>query len=162
LNFIDDSVAPLPQPTFGPRGRTRRSAILIKEHTPLRKIILLLIAVSVCVVIAIAQEAQPQPQQQAPAPPHQRIRLSAEVLQGRLEHKVKPKYPDEAKQAHLKGTVRLRVLVGEDGSVKEAKPIDGDPVLAKAATDAVLQWRYRPFTLDGRPIQMEGEVDVKF
>lgn len=128
----------------------------------MRKIILLLIAVSVCVVIAIAQEAQPQPQQQAPAPPHQRIRLSAEVLQGRLEHKVKPKYPDEAKQAHLKGTVRLRVLVGEDGSVKEAKPIDGDPVLAKAATDAVLQWRYRPFTLDGRPIQMEGEVDVKF
>jgi TonB family protein len=127
----------------------------------LRKIILLLIAVSACVVIATAQEAQPQPQQQAPVQ-HQRIRLGREVLERMLEHKVKPKYPDEAKQAHLKGTVRLQVVVGEDGSVKEAKPIEGDPVLAKAASDAVLQWRYRPCRIDSRPVQMEGEVDVKF
>jgi TonB family protein len=127
----------------------------------LRKIILL-IAVSVCVVIAIAQEAQPQPQQQQAPVRHERIRLSSEALERMLKHKVKPKYPDEAKQAHLKGTVRLQVVVGEDGSVKEAKPIEGDPVLAKAATDAVLQWRYRPCSIDSRPVQMEGEVDVKF
>jgi TonB family protein len=91
-----------------------------------------------------------------------RIRIGGQALQRRLVQKVKPEYPNEARGAHLKGTVRLRVLIGEDGRVKETSPIEGDPVLTRAATDAVRRWKYRPLRIDGEPLEVESEISVKF
>jgi len=74
----------------------------------------------------------------------------------------RPKYPPEAVKAGVQGMVRLEAVVGKDGSVKKLKVSSGDPVLAKAATDAVSRWRYKPIVLDGTPVEMETEIDVNF
>ena len=113
---------------------------------------------------AVSQEPQqnsPQSQEPAPVMP-KRIRIGGQALQRRLVQKVKPEYPNEARGAHLKGTVRLRVLIGEDGRVKETSPIEGDPALTRAATDAVRRWKYRPLRIDGEPLEVESEISVKF
>jgi TonB family protein len=114
--------------------------------------------------VAVSQEPQQnssQSEERAPAKP-KRIRIGEQALQRRLVHRVKPKYPEEARRAHLKGAVRLRVLIGEDGHVKEAWPVEGDPVLGRAATDAVRLWEYQPVRLNGEPVQVESEISVKF
>jgi protein TonB len=73
-----------------------------------------------------------------------------------------PKYPPEAVKAGVQGMVRLEAIVGEDGSVKKLKVVSGDPVLAKAATNAVSRWRYKPTVLDGMPVEIETEIFVNF
>ena len=108
-----------------------------------------------------AQSAAAHTEQQT-APKPKRIRVGGEVMQRGLVYKVTPKYPDEAKKAHLEGTVRLRIFIGEDGNVKEAQTIEGNSVLAEAAIAAVQQFRYKPTTLNGDPVEVETEVDVTF
>jgi TonB family protein len=79
-----------------------------------------------------------------------------------LLERVEPEYPDDARQQHIEGPVVLRALVGTDGAVKELKVISGDPVLIKAAQDAVRQWRFKPHRLKGRPVEFETQITVKF
>lgn len=79
----------------------------------------------------------------------------------KLIKKVAPVYPPESASQHVTGTVRFMLVVGADGVVYNPRPISGeglsdDPSLIQAARDAVLQWRYQPATLDGKPIQIEG------
>jgi periplasmic protein TonB len=79
-----------------------------------------------------------------------------------LVHKVKPEYPKSAKKAGIRGTVRLQIIVDRDGRVIEVKPLEGDPQLAQAASDAVRQWRYKPVTLNGVPVQVDTQVLLDF
>jgi periplasmic protein TonB len=79
-----------------------------------------------------------------------------------LVHMVKPKYPKSAKKAGIKGTVRLHIIVDQDGHVIEVKPLEGDPQLAQAASDAVRQWRYKPLTLNQVPVQVDTQIEVEF
>jgi periplasmic protein TonB len=79
-----------------------------------------------------------------------------------LVHKVMPKYPESARKAGIKGTVRLQIIVDRDGSVIEVKPLEGDPELAQAAGDAVRQWRYKPVKLNGVPVQVDTRVGLTF
>jgi protein TonB len=64
--------------------------------------------------------------------------------------------------AHTEGAVTLHVIIGTDGSVKEVTPTGGHPLLVPAAVVAVRQWRYRPFLLDGDPIEVDTTVSVDF
>jgi protein TonB len=57
---------------------------------------------------------------------------------------------------------RLEAIVGTDGLVKKLTVMSGDPVLVKAATDAVSRWRYKPTVLNGTPVEVETEIDVNF
>lgn len=84
------------------------------------------------------------------------------VNQGVLKPKkqVQPVYPGDA--ARLAGTVRLAVLIGEDGKVQQIHLIEGHPMLVGAAIDAVRQWEYNPMKADGKPVQIATEVQVKF
>jgi protein TonB len=75
---------------------------------------------------------------------------------------VQPVYPDAAKKAGIQGAVVLDVVIGENGSVTEVTVVKGSSVLAKAATAAVLQWQYRPYLLNGKPVRAEGRVAVNF
>ncbi|HYB60742.1 MAG TPA: energy transducer TonB [Methylomirabilota bacterium] len=75
---------------------------------------------------------------------------------------VPPKYPALARQAHVQGTVVLHGTIGKDGKVKNLTVVSGDPLLSKAAMDAVRQWQYQPTLLDGRPIEVETTVSVTF
>ncbi len=56
----------------------------------------------------------------------------------------------------------LNALVGTDGAVRELKVVSGEPLLAKAATDAVSHWRFQPHSLNDRPIEFETQITVNF
>jgi len=79
-----------------------------------------------------------------------------------LLQRVEPEYPEEARQRHIEGPVVLNVLVGTDGAVQELKVVSGDPLLAKAATDAVRRWRFQPHHLDNRLVEFETRITVNF
>lgn len=91
-----------------------------------------------------------------------RIRVSARVAEGILAQTVKPIYPDEAKKNHVQGMVVLKALLSQSGDVKDLTLISGDPLLAPAAIEAVKQWKYRPYLLNGQPIEVETQILVKF
>ena len=84
------------------------------------------------------------------------------MMEGNLVHRVEPPYPMIAKQIRLQGTVVLRAMVGADGTIDQIQVVSGHPILAQAALEAVRQWRYRPYFLNGMAIPVETEVTVKF
>lgn len=99
----------------------------------------------------------------APEPtPTKRIRLAARVVDANLIHDVAPKYPPEAGRARIEGTVVLRAVIGKDGSVQDVRVESGLPVLAQAAMDAVKQWRYKPYLLNGEPVEVDSRITINF
>jgi TonB family protein len=90
------------------------------------------------------------------------MQVSQGVSGGRLLRRVPPTYPTRAKVLRLEGKVVLNVLVMEDGSLHDLKVVQGDAGLAQAALDAVKQWRYQPFLLDGKPVKRETTITVDF
>jgi len=91
-----------------------------------------------------------------------RIRLGGNVASARLRHKADPIYPPEAQAAHVKGTVRLHVVLGVDGAPIIVEVVSGDPALVNSAVEAVRQWRYEPTTLNGAPVEVDTAIDVAF
>lgn len=96
------------------------------------------------------------------APRLARIRASGQVMGAKLISHPGPVYPVEAKKAGIEGTVRLEVLIGKDGAIKDLVVLSGDPVLARAAVDAVWRWEYRPTSVNRVPVEVITEVDVNF
>ena len=90
------------------------------------------------------------------------LELSPAEAQGSLIHRVEPQYPEESRLNRVQGTVLLQIHIGRDGKVQEMKVISGDPNLARAATDAVKQWRFKPHAVDGRSVEMETSVNLDF
>jgi len=112
--------------------------------------------ISVCVFLAMVSSlaaAQVRPQ---------RIRVSEGVSQGLLIKKVNPDYPPEAKGRKIEGEVAIKINVDRDGNVAKAEVMTGHPLLAPAALEAVKQWKYKPFQLNGEAIEMETTVRVVF
>jgi len=91
-----------------------------------------------------------------------RIRLGGTVQAAQLTRKVPPIYPEIARQERLSGTVRLHALIGLDGSVRALRVVSGRCSLARASVDAVRQWRYRPTTINGSPVEVDTTIDVIF
>jgi protein TonB len=91
-----------------------------------------------------------------------RVRVSSGVTQGLLEHQVKPEYPAMAKQAHIQGAVVLAAVIGKDGKVKEVRVVSGQPLLAQAAERAVREWKYKPYMLNGTPVEIDTTINVNF
>jgi TonB family protein len=96
-----------------------------------------------------------------PRPP-QRLRVPQEVSRELLIKKVLPVYPPLARQAHVQGTVILNADISKDGAVESLKEVSGHPMLIPAAIDAVKQWRYKPYLLNGKPVAMTTQVVVNF
>jgi len=92
----------------------------------------------------------------------QRVRVSQGVSQGLLIHQVKPSYPPLARQARIQGTVVLQAVIGKDGSIQNLKVVSGHPMLAPAALEAVKQWRYKPYYLNGEPVEVDTTINVNF
>ena len=88
--------------------------------------------------------------------------LSSKGAEKRLAHKVSPAYPKEAKAAGLTGTVVLKALVSDTGKVTSASLVDGNPILAAAAIQAVKQWRYRPYERAGKNLAFQTVVMLDF
>lgn len=91
-----------------------------------------------------------------------RIRVSQGVSQGLLIHKVTPQYPPTAKTARVQGSVVLQAEIGKDGKVKNLQVVKGQPLLTAAAVDAVKQWRYKPYFLNGQAVDVDTTITVDF
>ena len=94
--------------------------------------------------------------------PVKRIRIASRVAEANLIHDVVPQYPPEAGRARIEGTVVLMAVIGKDGSVKDVRIENGLPILAQAAIDAVKQWRYRPYMIDGEPVEVDSRITINF
>jgi periplasmic protein TonB len=91
-----------------------------------------------------------------------RERVSEGVMTGALIHRVEPVYPQIALAMGLSGIVSLRAVIATDGTVQRLEVLSGHPILARAAVEAVSQWRYRPTLLNGKAVEVETYVTVKF
>jgi TonB family protein len=87
---------------------------------------------------------------------------SEETSATRLIHRVEPEYPPEARAQHIQGEVKLDVQVGGEGAVQNIQVVEGDPLLAGAAVQAVRQWRYRPYSVNGRAVEMQTRITIRF
>jgi len=92
----------------------------------------------------------------------QRVRVSQGVSEGLLVHQVKPTYPPLARQARIQGSVVLQAAIGKDGSIQNLRLMSGHPMLAPAAIEAVKQWKYRPYFLNGEPVEVDTQITVNF
>jgi periplasmic protein TonB len=92
----------------------------------------------------------------------QRVRVSSGVVSGLLLRKVNPTYPPLARQARIQGVVILQAQISKDGNIENLQLISGHPMLAPAAIEAVKQWKYKPYLLNGEPVEVETQVQVNF
>jgi TonB family protein len=74
--------------------------------------------------------------------------------------KVPPKYPPDAKKAGIQGTVILKAIIGKDGQIEHLSAVSGPVPLRQSSLDAVRQWVYRPFVLNGKPTAVETTINV--
>ena len=105
---------------------------------------------------------QPPAPRVIPAAPRPSIRLSTQIASGLLIRKVMPQYPPIARSVRLSGTVVLAATISKDGTIANLRVVSGPAMLQQAAMEAVSQWRYRPYLLNGEPVDVETSVNVIF
>lgn len=88
--------------------------------------------------------------------------ISSGELQKYLLHQIAPVYPDIARQRMIQGTVVLKAVIGKDGNIKDLTAVSGPKELYESAIGAVQQWRYKPVTLDGKPVEVESTINVNY
>ena len=97
------------------------------------------------------------------APRTEPIRIGNMVQESKLIHRVEPVYPEQALREGIRGTVRLTIVINEEGFVYELRGMEGNnPILEEAAMDAVKQWQYSPTLLNGEPVAAQAMVTVLF
>ena len=96
------------------------------------------------------------------SPPPKTITVSSGVMQDHLLVKTVPQYPAIAKEAHIQGTVVLQAKISKTGIIEELHVVSGPPLLCQAAMDGVKTWRYRPYLLNGVPVEVETQINVVF
>lgn len=90
------------------------------------------------------------------------LRVSQGVSQGLVLKKVAPEFPSSALQLHRDGTVEMLATISKDGAITKIRVLNGDPLFVKSATDAVRQWKYRPYLLNGEPVEIETQITINF
>jgi periplasmic protein TonB len=90
------------------------------------------------------------------------LNVSSGVMAGNLLAKTLPQYPAIAKAAHIQGIVILQATISKSGSIQNLRVISGPPTLQQAAMDAVRSWRYKPYLLNGEPVEVETTINVVF
>jgi periplasmic protein TonB len=101
------------------------------------------------------------PKLSIPMPP-KRVRISQGVTKGLLLTRIEPSYPPIARAARIEGDVVLAAVISKDGMIKNLTLVSGHPMLVPAAIEAVSQWRYRPYLLNGEPVEVETTITVTF
>ena len=96
------------------------------------------------------------------AAPPKKLSISSGVMAGNLLDKTIPQYPAIAKAARIQGTVVLQATISKTGGIENLRVVSGPPMLQQAAMDAVRSWRYRPYLLNGDPVEVETTVNVVF
>lgn len=91
-----------------------------------------------------------------------RVAISGGVAVGLLDEKVAPEYPRAAKDTRTEGAVVLEAIIGKDGRIRDLKAVSGPQIFQGAAIAAVQQWRYRPYLLNGEPVEVQTTINVVF
>lgn len=97
-----------------------------------------------------------------PIPAHSGPLKVSDYSAGNLVYRLQPAYPRLAQQAHVQGTVELRAIISKTGTIENLAVLSGHAMLVGAAVEAVKHWRYRPYMLNGEPIEVETEITVNF
>jgi TonB family protein len=101
-------------------------------------------------------------QSKAPTPVLQTLSVSQGVSQGLLVKKVQPKYPSNSLRLRVEGGVQMLATISKTGDISAVKVLSGDPQLSHAAVDAVKQWKYKPYLLNGLPVEIQTQITVNF
>jgi protein TonB len=91
-----------------------------------------------------------------------KIAVSSGVMAGNILVKTQPQYPAIAKAARIQGTVVLQATISKEGTITNLTVVSGPPMLQQAALDAVRSWRYKPYLLNGEPVEVGTQVNVVF
>jgi len=105
--------------------------------------------VHVAAVTAAAVEEGAKPQQ-----------VPAEKMAVNLLHKEMPVYPPDAKKKHVQGKVVLKATIAKDGTIEHLQVVSGPSKLQQSALDAVKQWTYKPYLLNGEPVEVETTINI--
>jgi TonB family protein len=110
------------------------------------------------------QASPPAAQSETAQPPAlpTRVRVSQGVSTGLIVKKVQPKYPEKARQNWIQGTVVLHAVISKEGDIVDLSSVSGDSLLVKSAMKAVKQWKYKPYLLQGNPVEVDTEIQVNF
>jgi protein TonB len=92
----------------------------------------------------------------------QRIRISGGVTRGLLIHREEPTYPPLARAARVQGDVVLSAIIDSNGQIQNLQLVSGHPMLVPAAIAAVKLWRYKPYLLNGQPVEVDTTITVIF
>lgn len=92
----------------------------------------------------------------------QRVRISQGVTRGLLVHRAEPPYPPLARAARVQGDVVLSAVIDVNGNITNLQLVSGHPMLVPAALAAVKEWRYKPYLLNGQPVEVETTITVIF
>jgi TonB family protein len=130
----------------------------------------LCVSLGACVVLGVAAATSAmalrigvdQKEGETPKKAVHSVSVSAKVMQNQLLTKVTPVYPPEAKVARIQGKVMLEAVIGKDGHVENLKVVSGQKELQQSALDAVRQWVYKPFLLNGAPVDVNTTVNVTY
>lgn len=90
------------------------------------------------------------------------LKISQGVSQGLLIKKVTPRYPQNALSMRIQGAVVLEATINKEGNISNLKMLSGDATLGRAAAEAVKQWRYKPYYLNGEPVEIQTQITVNF
>ena len=115
-----------------------------------------LVALPVLVVLAAFAAAQDNP------PPKPHLRVSSGVADSLKIHDAQPHYPIEAREQGIQGVVLLQATIDTKGNLVDIKVAQGNPILVKAAVDAVKKWKYRPYILNGEPVDVDTTIKIQF
>ncbi|MGB8131076.1 MAG: energy transducer TonB [Candidatus Angelobacter sp.] len=89
-------------------------------------------------------------------------RITSQLSEGQLLNRVEPLYPHIAAISGIQGQVKLHAIIGRDGKIQSLSAVSGHPLLVRAALEAVEQWRYRPYVLNGEAVEVETFITVNF
>ena len=122
----------------------------------------ILLGVGVCattLAFSVHVDALASGDEQGPSKP---VAVKADIMQNQILHKVPPVYPVDAKKAHIQGKVQLDAIIGKTGEVEQLKVISGPKELQQSSLDAVRQWTYKPFLLNGAPVEVKTTINIVY
>jgi Gram-negative bacterial TonB protein C-terminal len=115
-----------------------------------------------CITVGVAQNS-PDAQSQVQPPRPLKIRVSGGVMLGLVEHRALPEYPEEALTKGIQGDVIFKINVDETGKIILSVPVEGDPLLVAASVEALRDFRFRPYLLNGTPVGIvESQLGYRF
>lgn len=114
------------------------------------------------VLLELARTTAPPPVPMPKPKPQVRTRVGGDVQAAKLVFAPKPEYPPLTRMTRIQGEVCLEAVISADGRIQNLQVSSGHPLLIKAALEAVAQWRYQPTLLNGEPVEVQTEIEVKF